>query len=57
VPDSNVELKKGMTVLASIYGIHHDPTMYPDPETYDPDRFTPENMAGRHSMSFIPFGE
>jgi cytochrome P450 family 6 len=57
VPDSKVILKKGMTMLASIYAIHHDPEIYPDPEVFDPDRFSHENMAKRHPLSFIPFGE
>lgn len=57
VPDSNIVLKKGMTVLASIYGIHHDPDLYPDPEVFDPDRFSQENVSKRHRMAFIPFGE
>lgn len=46
-----------MTMLTSIYGIHHDPTYYPNPEVYDPERFTHENSVNRHSMAFIPFGE
>jgi cytochrome P450 family 6 len=57
VPDSNVVLKKGMTMLSSIYAIHHDPEIYPDPEVFDPERFTHENMVKRHPMAFIPFGE
>lgn len=57
VPDSQIVLKKGTTVLASIYGIHHDPDIYPNPENFDPDRFSHENSSKRHSMAFIPFGE
>ena len=57
VPESQIILKKGMTVLASIYGIHHDPSLYPNPEVFDPDRFIHENVVKRHSMAFIPFGK
>lgn len=57
VPDTQIVLKKGTTVLASIYGIHHDPEFYPNPENFDPDRFSHENSRKRHSMAFIPFGE
>lgn len=56
VPESEVVLKKGMTMLTSVYGIHHDPSLYPDPEKYDPERFSHENAVNRHSMAFIPFG-
>lgn len=44
-------------MLVSVYGIHHDPDIYDDPEKFDPDRFLPENFTNRHQMSFIPFGQ
>lgn len=39
-----------------MYGIHHDPEFYPDPEKFDPDRFTENAIQKRHSMSFLAFG-
>ncbi|XP_055550780.1 uncharacterized protein LOC129733180 [Wyeomyia smithii] len=57
VPDSNVTFKKGMSVMIPVYAIHHDPEYYPDPERYDPDRFSAEESARRKPFTFIPFGE
>lgn len=57
VPESKVVFKKGMIAMVSVYGIHHDPEFYPNPEVFDPERFSPENVAKRHSMAFIPFSE
>lgn len=44
-------------VLFPVMGIHHDPEIYPDPENFDPERFSAKNKASRHNYSFIPFGE
>ncbi|XP_055697198.1 probable cytochrome P450 6a14 [Phlebotomus papatasi] len=50
-------LKKDSIILISAYGIHHDPEIYPDPEKFDPDRFTEENIKNRHAYAWLPFGE
>ena len=48
---------KGFMVNVSVMGIHHDPNIWPDPDRFDPERFSKNNpeVAGRHQMSFIPF--
>ncbi|KAH8246309.1 hypothetical protein KR032_001836, partial [Drosophila birchii] len=30
---------------------------YPDPTRFDPDRFTPEKVAARDSVEWLPFGD
>ncbi|XP_036035313.1 cytochrome P450 4A12A isoform X4 [Onychomys torridus] len=51
-PDGR-SLPKGIPVLLSFYGLHHNPTVWPNPEVFDPSRFAPESP--RHSHSFLPF--
>ena len=48
-------LPAGVSVALMIYGMHHNPSVYPDPEIFKPERFLPENSVGRHPFSFIPF--
>ncbi|XP_065092310.1 probable cytochrome P450 6a19 [Ochlerotatus camptorhynchus] len=57
VPDMNVTLEQGYRVLLPVYAIHHDSQYYPEPEKFDPDRFSPEATTKRHQMAFVPFGE
>ena len=48
-------LPKGVTVAVMIHSLHHNPQVYPDPESFKPERFLPENSVGRHPYAFIPF--
>nr|XP_034187550.1 probable cytochrome P450 6a13 isoform X1 [Osmia lignaria] len=57
IPGSKVELPPGMRVIIPIYGLHHDPDYYPNPATFDPERFTEENKRTRHPYTYLPFGE
>lgn len=51
-----VKIKKGQVVVVPVYPLHYDPEIYPDPETFDPERFSDENKKTRDSASFLPFG-
>src|ERR1700686_4984185 len=35
---------------------HHMPEIWPDPESFDPLRFTDEAQRGRHRFAWVPFG-
>jgi cytochrome P450 len=35
---------------------HHMPEIWPDPETFDPMRFTEEAQRNRHRFAWVPFG-
>ena len=43
-------------VLMSQYIMHRDPRYFPDPERFDPERWTPEAQAQRPKFSYFPFG-
>ncbi|XP_063221876.1 LOW QUALITY PROTEIN: cytochrome P450 6k1-like [Bacillus rossius redtenbacheri] len=57
IPGSKITIEKGTYVTISVLGIHWDPAIYPEPDRFDPERFTPENKSKRPSFTHIPFGE
>lgn len=48
-------VEAGSLVALGIYAVHHDPRLWPNPEVFDPDRFSPENVRERDRWHFIPF--
>ncbi|XP_045463873.1 uncharacterized protein LOC123673437 [Harmonia axyridis] len=51
-----VTLKEGTVLMISILGLHNDPKYFPNPEKFDPERFSPENKSNIHPYTYIPFG-
>lgn len=49
-------LPKGALVRISPWVLHRDPRWYPQPEVFDPERFTPEAQAARPPCTYLPFG-
>ena len=45
-----------MIVVVPIYAIHHDPKIWPEPEKFNPYRFTPEEKAKHGPYDWMPFG-
>ncbi|XP_037028307.1 probable cytochrome P450 6a13 [Bradysia coprophila] len=57
IPETNLVIPDGVLVNLNIFSFHRDPEYYPDPDKFDPERFTPENCKQRHPFTFMPFGE
>lgn len=51
-----LHIDKGYFVNIPIYGLHHDPQYFPDPDKFDPERFNDANKQNIVPGSFIPFG-
>ncbi|WP_376766380.1 cytochrome P450 [Rhizobium sophorae] len=43
-------------LIVPIYAVHHHASLWSNPETFDPDRFSPEAAKARHRYAYIPFG-
>lgn len=48
-------LPAGCNVFIMPYSTHRLPHIYPDPEKFDPERFTSENCEKRHPYAYLPF--
>jgi cytochrome P450 len=51
-------LPPGCNALVAIYALHRDPSIWPQPEAFRPERWLPEgqDMAARKAHAFLPFG-
>lgn len=52
-----VSLVKGQMVYVSVYGLHHDERLFPEPGRFNPDRFMPESRDLIEPYSYLPFGQ
>ena len=51
-----VRVRAGSLVAVSPWITHHDPRLWDDPMTFDPDRFLPEREKERPRYAYFPFG-
>jgi cytochrome P450 len=56
-PDTlgDYDLPAGATVALSPYVTHRHPEFWPNAESFDPERFHSETVAGRHKFAYVPF--
>uniref|UniRef100_A0A2C9JZV5 Cytochrome P450 n=1 Tax=Biomphalaria glabrata TaxID=6526 RepID=A0A2C9JZV5_BIOGL len=52
----DVTVPQGAWVMVLLDQIMMDPKHFPQPEQFDPERFSEENVSKRDSLSFVPFG-
>ena len=50
------DFPKGTFVGINVAHVHHMQEYWPDPDKFDPMRFTPEATKGRHKYAWVPFG-
>lgn len=57
IPNTNIMIDKHTSIIVPVYGIHHDPDIYENPNLFDPSRFDKEEVEKRHPLSFLSFGD
>lgn len=56
IPNSSFVIEKNTKILISTLALHHNPQYYPNPESFEPDRFVyDENL--NQSFVYMPFGK
>lgn len=56
IDDKLVTIEKGHALWFPIFSFHRDARFFPDPEVFDPDRFSDENKGNIINGTYIPFG-
>ncbi|XP_049271533.1 cytochrome P450 3A8 [Rhipicephalus sanguineus] len=54
--DTGIRVPKGCVIGIPVYSMHRDPEFFPNPEKFDPDRFSEKNVASIRPYSYLPFG-
>lgn len=49
-------IETGTCVMIPSYAIHRDPKYYPNPDRFDPERFSEERRADINMTMYLPFG-
>src|SRR5580700_4548106 len=49
-------IPRGSTIVVYVYGVHHSPRYWENPELFDPERFTKEKEKLHTPFSWLPFG-
>nr|NP_001352309.1 cytochrome P450 6k1-like [Cyphomyrmex costatus] len=57
VPKFNLVIEKGTPIYIPMLGLHYDPEYFPNPEKFDPERFSEENKCNMPSCIYFPFGD
>ncbi len=52
----DVTIPQGSMVIVYVYGAHHAPRYWQNPENFDTERFTKANERLRTPFTFLPFG-
>ncbi|XP_044272667.1 cytochrome P450 9e2-like [Tribolium madens] len=54
--EKEVVLEEGMSLIIPVFALHHDPDLFPEPDKFDPERFSEANRTKIVPGSYLPFG-
>lgn len=53
--DDGLTIPAPSNVIVPVYIVHRNEKYWPEPEKFDPERFSEENIVSRHPYAYIPF--
>jgi len=53
----DLRITKGLLVMVPAWAVHRNPEFFPNPETFNPERFMPENKSKLNPYAFLTFGQ
>lgn len=51
-----LEIPSGSTIIAFLYGVHHGPRRWPDPDVFQPERLGEGDRKTTRGFTYLPFG-
>lgn len=57
VPGTNVTIEEGFAVLIPNHALQNDPKYFPNPDRFDPERFSDDDALHKYQYIYSPFGE
>uniref|UniRef100_A0A4D5RYD4 Putative cytochrome n=1 Tax=Ixodes scapularis TaxID=6945 RepID=A0A4D5RYD4_IXOSC len=54
--ETGIKVPKDSVIAIPVYSMHHDPEFFPDPHTFNPERFIGENTSSIRPYTYLPFG-
>ncbi|CAH1400047.1 unnamed protein product [Nezara viridula] len=54
---SGQKIEKDTAIIIPVWSLHQDPQYFPDPDKFNPERFSQENKDSIVPYTYLPFGE
>jgi len=57
ISDTDIVIEKDTPIYVSMFGFHYDPKYFPEPDRFNPERFSEENKRNIPLYTYFPFGD
>ncbi|XP_054154892.1 probable cytochrome P450 6a13 [Oppia nitens] len=54
--DTGIVMSKQQIINIPVHALHHNPSYYPEPQLFEPDRFMPENIVNIKPYTYLAYG-